>query len=87
MRVTYYVEDGRFDLEGDLRSERRSEIIGDFLRTQIGKGKDESPITERDEYNIELRWFPENDGIEVSSNTGNELLRDSILFKILEELK
>jgi|TARA_Y100000034_G_scaffold56950_2_gene69637 hypothetical protein len=86
IKVTYYREDGGFDLEGDCRSERRPEIIRDFLRTQVGQDEDKNPSNERDVYNIELKFFPESDRIEVSSNTGNKHLRDGILFKVLGKL-
>ena len=47
---------------------------------------DDRPPNEYDVYPICFRWYPDNDDIVVSSDTGNKGLRDGILYRVLEKL-
>ena len=86
LNIRYHLDSDKFEVEGDVSREGCGELVETFLRGQIGAGKDESEPNEQDIYNIGLRWYPENDKIEVSSDTGNKGLRDGILMHYLQSL-
>jgi len=85
-RIQYDVKKDEFIVNGDLNREGRSEVIEGFLRGQMGKGRDRTKPEKRDVYHITLNWYPENDRIEVSSDTGNKGLREGILMRYLARL-
>jgi hypothetical protein len=86
MNIAYKAADRTFKIEGDVKKEKRADMINEFLRMQMGNGADKSEPIKRKEYNINLRWYPENDTFKVESNTGNKSLREGILLDILRQL-
>lgn len=85
MKITYQIKDGQFSISGNLGDKNfQSELIGRFLMEEIGKGADNTKPNEQDIYNITFKWYPENDLIEVTSDTGNKGLRDGILMDVLK---
>lgn len=87
LRVVYDVKKDKFTSSGDLNEDGKREVIESFLRSQMGAGADRREYIKRRKYEIELRWFPEDDNIEVISNTGNKGLRDGLLLKFFKDLK
>lgn len=85
--IHYDIRKDEFTTEGDFNARGEKEIIHEFLRGQIGAGEDDRKPKERDTYDIELRWYCDNDAIEARCNTGNKGLRDGILWHYLENLK
>lgn len=93
MGLDYLTLDIEYDLKrncfrsaGNLNEEGQKDVIELFLASERGKGVDNSERKERDSYNIRIKWYPHEDGIIVSSNTGNKGLRDGILLSYLESL-
>lgn len=84
--IQYNIKNDKFEVKSDINKEGRKELIETFLRGQIGAGKDYSKPNKEDVYRIQLKWYPENDKIEVSTNTGNKGLRDGILMHFLKEI-
>lgn len=84
--IKYHRGSDKFEVEGDINQEEQKDIVETFLSTQIGRGIDESKPNEKDTYRIRLEWYPEDDTIKVSSDTGNKGLRDGILMHYLESL-
>lgn len=84
MEIKYHVKDDKFETFGDLKKKAMIELVEEFLRLQVGQGEDLVPPRDLDTYTIRLKWYPENDGIEVVSNTGNRGLRDGILMEFLK---
>lgn len=82
----YYVNSDKFKVGGNVNEEGQKEIVETFLRDQVGAGEDKRTPDKRDSYHIELKWYPENDRIEASSDTGNDSLRDGILMRYLRIL-
>ena len=87
MVVRYNIKTDQFSVEGSLNKLGQYEVIENFLRSQMGAGKDESSPNHHEVYEIILTWHPEDDDILVSSNTGNKALRDGILLDLLGRLE
>ncbi len=85
--VSYNMSSGKFDIEGDIKKEKQVDLIYEFLRTQIGKGKDDRKATEREIYKIKLRWFPHLDEFSIEDNICNYGLREGILIDVAGKLK
>ena len=80
-------EPEKFRIETDVRDDKVAELIGEFLRGQIGAGADDSPAAELDTYTIHIqldmscdRWFCRHD-------CGNLGLRDGILMDVARRLR
>ncbi|MBS3081583.1 hypothetical protein J4416_01430 [Candidatus Pacearchaeota archaeon] len=84
--VNWRVKDDHYEAFGNANREGQEEIVSNFLRSQMGAGKDERTPQEHDVYSIRLEWHPEDDRIESYSNTGNFSLRDGILIGFLRYL-
>lgn len=86
LNIKFDINKDSFDVSGNVNEEGRAEIVSTFLRTQMGAEKDTSKVIKRDIYNIEMKWYPEDDRIEASYNTGNKGLREGILMHYLKSL-
>lgn len=84
--IEYDIRTDQHTFSGDVKPEMSGEIIGAWIRGQIGKGKDKSPPEERDVYHISIEWYPENDDLVCRSDTGNKSLREGILIDILKKI-
>ncbi len=84
--IQYDIDTDQFKVEGKANEEGRKELVETFLREQISAGEDNRTPIKRQTYHIQLRWHPENDVIEASSDTGNKGLRDGILMQYLKSL-
>lgn len=84
LNIEYDLKRDSYSSSGDLNENGKREVVETFLRGQMGKGKDETPHNERDKYHIQLRWFPDDDRIEATSDTGNKSLRDGLLVGFLK---
>ncbi len=88
LNISHNIKKKNFKLDGDIKDrDSQEELIDTFLRNQIGAEKDKSNPNIRKEYSIQLRWYPRDDIIKVSSNTGNKGLRDGILLYALKNLE
>ncbi len=79
--IKYDIKRDRFEVGGDVKEEKRVDLVGMFLRSQLGQGLDRNEAEERDVYHITITWHPKDDSISVRSDTGNKGLRDGILWK------
>ncbi|HLD00198.1 MAG TPA: hypothetical protein VJC39_00460 [Candidatus Nanoarchaeia archaeon] len=86
LNIHYDVKEKKFEVSGDVNFEGQRELVEGFLHNQIGAGRDDKTPDKKDFYNITLRWYPLNDNLEVSSDTGNKGLRDGILLEFLKRL-
>ena len=87
LNLRYSPNGDQFEVKGDLNREGQSELVETFLRTQIGRGKDNRNANRQENYNIQLKWYPADDKIEVNDDTGNKGLRDGILMRFLSTLE
>ncbi len=86
LRINYDTKTDTFKFDGDIKDERRADLIMEFISTQIGAGEDHSPMAERPEYTITLRWHPDDDSFGVSHNCGNCGLREGLLMEAARRL-
>ena len=84
--IKYHTDSDKFEIGGDLNRKGQRELVETFLLSQFGAGKDKSKPNKLATYYIRLKWYPEDDNIKVSSNTGNKGLREGILIDFLESL-
>lgn len=70
----------------NIKKDAIPEILENFLRSQIGAGKDERTPEIREEYHIRLELELDGDVFTSSSDTGNKSLRDGILLHALKQL-
>lgn len=87
MNITYNMDNGEFNIDGDVKKDKQYDLIADFLRLQMGQGKDTSKPNEQDVYHISISWHPYKDRFESRSDTGNKGLRDGILMDVLKQIK
>lgn len=83
--IKYTLSTDQFEFGGNVTEDGRHELVETFIRGQIGAGKDKSKPDDREVYHITFKWYPENNKIEVSSDTGNKSLRDGILIHFLNQ--
>lgn len=82
--LEYQVNTDRFIARGAVNREGRYEIVGNFLRQNLGPCIDRREPIEREKYTLVLTWHVETDGVECTDDTGNIDLRDGILLLYLE---
>ncbi len=86
MIITFNIKEASFNIEGNVREEHQGDLITEFLRTQLGKGIDNSKANIKDSYHIYIKWFPDGDIFKIQSDTINKGVRDGILMKIVSLL-
>ena len=84
--IDYDIKSDIFCFDTDIKTERLKNIVVDFLRTQIGKGKDESPHEDHCLYQIDITLDLADDIFYVTHNCGNKGLREGILQHFLHRL-
>jgi len=85
--IMYNPETGGCEAYGDANIQGTQEIISLWLESRVGSGKDTSPGIERDVYEIEIDWYPENDRLTCRHNCGNSGLREGILMAAMKDLR
>lgn len=86
MDLTFSVKNASFNIDGNVKKEKQSDLIIAFLRTQLGQGIDNSEANKQDKYHISIKWFPHLDRFQITSDTGNKGLRDGILRTVSAKL-
>ena len=71
-----------FTCESNITTEKQAEVIREFLRSQMGAGRDESKPIIKDEYHIRLELDLSNDSFTCQHDTGNKGLREGILMQV-----
>lgn len=87
IKITFPInEPEKFKIESDIKQEHWGEIISEFIRSQMGTGKDNTPAEERDVYNITIQIDLSDDTFYCKHDCGNKGLREGILMDILGRL-
>lgn len=87
LEIIYDIEADKFSFDGDVKPEKRADLIMEFVRSQIGTGEDTNPANEVSVYKISLRWFPNGDRFAVTHNCGNKGLREGILMEAAKRIR
>jgi len=85
--LKYHVKEDKFEVGGTLNEEGRRQIVENWLRGQMGAGRDNSKPVDRKVYSISIQWYPDEDRLEAQYDTGNRALREGILMRYLETLE
>lgn len=88
MKITFPMKELRPKptIKSDIKREYWEEVLSGFLQDQMGKGKDNTPAEERDEYEIIIQLDVSDDSFYVKHNCGNKGLRDGILMEVLRRI-
>lgn len=76
-----------FKIETDIKDEFVAELIGEFLREQIGAGRDSSSPDRREIYTIHLQLDLSEDVWYCKHDCGNLGFRDGILMDVMGRLR
>lgn len=74
----------------NIKKEQLKDLLGEYLRAQMGKGEDKRKANEKDEYKITIQLDLRDDTFYTSSDTGNACLTCGIVvhvYEILDKLK
>ena len=85
LNIEYDLNTNKFKVSGDINEKGRKELVEAFLSSQVGAGIDKNKPNELDKYHIQLKWYPNQDDIQITTNTGNKGLRDGILMYYLSQ--
>jgi hypothetical protein len=85
IKLTYNITSDKFKVESDFKPEKIPEVLQEFIRGQMGLGKDTRKANKIECYKINLDLDLTEDKFTVSSNTGNDSLRDGIIAYYLSE--
>lgn len=87
IRIFFPINEEKPRISTDLKQDKVAEIIGEYLRTQLGKGKDESQPTIRNEYEITLELDLTDDSFKLQHDTGNMSLVTGILMEVAQKTR
>lgn len=85
-KLRYTVDTDKFEIQSDLKEDRISEVLSDYLRSQMGTGsngnqtRNELPV-----YEIVLTLNLLEDTYTVTSNTGNTSLTIGLIAHFLSK--
>ncbi len=84
--VAFNMKDGTYTLDSNIKDEMREEVLGEFLRAQIGVGADSREPADREVFTIRIEVDLSFDRFQSHSNCGNNALRDGILMSVYRDL-
>jgi hypothetical protein len=86
--LTYNILQDTVRVDSNIKDHLIPDTILEFVRTQIGAGKDDSKANELEEYHIRLELDLSCDRFYVTKDdTGNKGLRDGILIHLSDKLE
>ena len=71
----------------NIKTERLSDILADYIQSQIGKGSDDRESKAQEEYHITISLDLSFDTFQTTSDTGNEGLTVGIILHVLNNLE
>ncbi len=71
----------------NIKDERISDFLTDYLTEQIGKGKDERKVVDKDIYEVIVTLDLSEDIFHVNSDTGNDSLTTGIIMGLVARLE
>lgn len=83
IEMAFNVDADTVQIRTNAKHEVLRELIDDYLETQIGTGRDNTPPVVRDVYKISIGVKLANDSWGSSHDCGNKGLREGILMRIM----
>jgi len=84
LNIKYDIVNDTYEIDTNIKTDLVKDIVSEFLRTQVGTGKDFSKMKEDDKYNISIKLNLNRDNFTCSDNCGNKGLRDGILLNYIK---
>lgn len=82
IKIQYNLKEDTFKVWSQVKTEYLQEMLLEFLRSQMGLGKDESEPVKKDIYTMEITINLENDVFSIVSDTGNESLSTGLVSNL-----
>ena len=83
LHIIYDIDNDTFEIKGNALYPKNT--VKNFLRTQIGTGKDFSPPNNKSKYNIVIDLDLTDDTFYIQDDCGNKGVRDGILLRFCEK--
>jgi hypothetical protein len=87
LQITYDIKNDKFSHVTNIKEDMLDDIVGEFLRSEMGLGKDTAPANEQDIYKIRINCDLSDDTFYVKSDTGNKGLTTGIVMHFLNSRK
>lgn len=87
IKLKYNMDLDIFTVDTNIKHKKLADVISGFVRTQIGKGSDESEINDLSVYTITLYLNLSTDKFTVKHDCGNEGLMLGIVMQYLDKLR
>lgn len=76
-----------FTISGNVKEERRKDVLDEFLRTQLGAGRDDSPPNRKEEFCICITCDLSSDTFRVKHDCGNDGLMTGLVMEVAKKLR
>jgi len=80
-------ESKKISIKTNAKEEAVEGILENWIRSQLGAGKDTNKIKEREEYEIVIKLDLDGDVFHTSSDTGNKSLTCGLVMHVFSNLK
>ena len=84
LNMEYDIIEDTYKIDTNIKTHLAKDVVSEFLRTQIGAGRDLSKMKEDDKYNISIKLNLNMDDFTCIDNCGNKGLRDGILLNYIK---
>lgn len=84
IELTFTLSTEQVTIRTNAKHEVVEELLGDYLQSIIGAGKDSTPPETRDVYTITIGVELSDDSWGTKHDCGNQGLRDGIILKIYQ---
>ena len=85
--IRYDIEADKAEIRTNVKREKVADLLGEYLHTIVGEGKDTAPSEEREVYEISLMLDLANDAWSTKHDCGNKGLREGIIMAVLALLR
>jgi len=81
VQIVYDIEKDSFEVTGNAKDPK--DLVSEFIRSQMGQGRDESPSKNLDVYTIIIGLDLSCDSFSCAHDCGNKGLREGILQRFI----
>jgi hypothetical protein len=84
IEIKYNIKNDSFETNSNIKEEKIVEIVLEYLRTQIGLGKDDRTAADKDIYSLRLELDLSEDHFKLAHDTNNMSLSMGILTHFIQ---
>lgn len=85
IKVDYNFAEETYEIKTDFKRHLVAQMINEYLQTQVGRGKDESPPNKQDHYEIIIQLHLSDDSWRSKHDCGNEGLMVGLLMTVMNK--